>query len=77
MTGINRNTIMNLGIRVGQGCAKLLDAKMQLVVKRLLEAIFEQGLLSCSYGYQPGVGAPCSSGPVKTGTALTRPRIGV
>jgi transposase len=29
MTGINRNTIMNLGVRVGQGCAKVLDAKMR------------------------------------------------
>ena len=29
MTGINRNTIMNLGVRVGQGCAALLDAKMR------------------------------------------------
>jgi IS1 family transposase len=29
MTGINRNTIMNLGVRVGQGCAKLLDQKMR------------------------------------------------
>jgi IS1 family transposase len=28
MTGINRNTIMNLGVRIGQGCARLLDAKM-------------------------------------------------
>jgi IS1 family transposase len=29
MTGINRNTIMNLGVRVGQGCAGLLDRKMR------------------------------------------------
>jgi IS1 family transposase len=29
MTGINRNTIMNLGVRVGQGCADLLDHKMR------------------------------------------------
>jgi IS1 family transposase len=29
ITGINRNTIMNLGVRVGQGCAKLMDAKMR------------------------------------------------
>lgn len=29
MTGINRNTIMNLDVRVGQGCAKLLDEKMR------------------------------------------------
>ena len=26
ITGINRNTIMNLGVRVGQGCAKVMDA---------------------------------------------------
>ena len=25
ITGINRNTIMNLGVRVGQGCAKILE----------------------------------------------------
>jgi IS1 family transposase len=29
ITGINRNTIMNLGVRIGQGCAKVLDAKMR------------------------------------------------
>ena len=29
MTGISRNTIMNLGVRVGQGCANLLDRKMR------------------------------------------------
>jgi len=29
MTGINRNTIMNLGVRVGEGCAALLDRKMR------------------------------------------------
>jgi IS1 family transposase len=29
MTGINRNTIMNLGVRVGKGCQTLLDRKMR------------------------------------------------
>jgi IS1 family transposase len=29
MTGINRNTIMNLGVRIGQGCAALLNDKMR------------------------------------------------
>ena len=29
MTGINRNTIMNLGVRIGQGCQRLLDTKMR------------------------------------------------
>lgn len=29
MTGIHRDTIMRLGVRIGQGCAKLLDIKMR------------------------------------------------
>ena len=28
MTGVHRDTIMRLGVKVGQGCAKFLDAKM-------------------------------------------------
>lgn len=37
MTGINRNTIMNLGVRVGQGCTALLDAKMRDLPCRYLQ----------------------------------------
>ena len=29
MTGIHRDTIMRLGVRIGQGCTELLDAKMR------------------------------------------------
>jgi IS1 family transposase len=29
MTGVHRDTIMRLGVRVGQGCAALLDSKMR------------------------------------------------
>ena len=29
MTGVHRDTIMRLGVRVGQGCASLLDTKMR------------------------------------------------
>ena len=29
ITGVNRNTIMNLGVRVGKGCQTLLDRKMR------------------------------------------------
>lgn len=29
MTGVHRTTVMNLGMRVGQGCARLLDEKMR------------------------------------------------
>jgi hypothetical protein len=36
MTGIHRDTIMRLGVRIGQGCARLLDNKMRnLDCKRL------------------------------------------
>jgi len=37
MTGIHRNTIMRLGMRIGQGCAKLLDSKMQNLSCQLLQ----------------------------------------
>src|SRR5713226_4389542 len=33
------------------------DKLLQLAVKRLLEAIYEQDFLACSYGYRPRVGA--------------------
>lgn len=29
MTGIHRDTIMRLGVRIGEGCTALLDAKMR------------------------------------------------
>jgi len=32
------------------------DKLLQMAVKRILEAIFEQDFLRCSYGYRPGVG---------------------
>lgn len=37
ITGVNRNTIMNLGVRVGQGCAKIMDAKMRDLTCRYLQ----------------------------------------
>ena len=36
MTGIHRDTIMRLGVRIGQGCSRLMDQKMRgLDCKRL------------------------------------------
>ncbi len=29
MTGVHRDTIMRLGVKVGQGCTALMDAKMR------------------------------------------------
>ena len=37
MTGVNRNTIMNLGVRVGTGCAAILDSKMRNLSCRHLQ----------------------------------------
>lgn len=37
MTGVNRETIMYLGVRVGQGCQALLDRKMRDLSIRHLE----------------------------------------
>ena len=37
ITGVHRNTIMRLGIRVGQGCAKILDSKMRNLQCKNLE----------------------------------------
>ena len=37
ITGVHRDTVMRLGVRVGQGCASLLDAKMRNLPCRYLE----------------------------------------
>jgi IS1 family transposase len=37
ITGISRNTIMRLGVRVGQGCTRLLDAKMRNLTCHFLQ----------------------------------------
>ena len=33
MTGVHRDTVMRLGVRVGEGCAKVMDAKMRTQFK--------------------------------------------
>jgi len=47
------------------GIPAIEDKLLQLAVKRLLEAIYEQDFLSGSYGYRPRVGAPGSSDQLK------------
>ncbi len=37
ITGVHRDTVMRLGVRVGQGCAALMDAKMRALSCRYLE----------------------------------------
>src|SRR5580765_6968199 len=37
ITGIHRDTIMRLGVRVGEGCAKLHDEKMRGLKCKLIE----------------------------------------
>jgi len=38
------------------GIPAVQDKLLQLVVKRILEAIYEQDFLRCSYGYRPSIG---------------------
>ncbi|HEY6120034.1 MAG TPA: group II intron reverse transcriptase/maturase [Pyrinomonadaceae bacterium] len=45
------------GKRRPLGIPALEDKLLQLAVKRLLEAIYEQDFRTCSYGYRPQVGA--------------------
>lgn len=37
MTGVHRDTVMHLGVRVGQACAKMMDAKMHNLPCRRIE----------------------------------------
>jgi RNA-directed DNA polymerase len=46
----------NRGVRP-LGIPATKDKLLQLAVKRLLEAIYEQDFMACSYGYRPLVGA--------------------
>jgi group II intron reverse transcriptase/maturase len=39
------------------GIPALADKVLQIGVSKILEAIYEQDFLGCSYGYRPGVGA--------------------
>ena len=39
------------------GIPAIADKLLQMAVAKLLEAIYEQDFLSCSYGYRPGTGA--------------------
>ncbi len=39
------------------GIPAIADKVLQIGVSKILEAIYEQDFLGCSYGYRPGVGA--------------------
>ena len=50
MTGINRNTIMSLGVRVGKGCQQLLDEKMRDIIGTLKPFLFTKHLKAKLFG---------------------------
>src|SRR5258708_5104357 len=37
VTGVNRNTIMNLGLRVGKACKQIMDQKMRGIAAKHIE----------------------------------------
>ena len=51
MTGIHRDTIMRLGVRIGQGCARLLDRKMRDLECKRIEIDEIWGLIGKKKGH--------------------------
>jgi len=37
MTGIHRDTVMRLGVRIGEGCRRIMDEKMRNLSCRLIQ----------------------------------------
>ena len=37
MTGVHRDTIMRLGVRMGEGCQKIMDEKLRGLHSKLIE----------------------------------------
>jgi hypothetical protein len=42
ITGVHRDTIMRLGVRVGQGCANLLDSKIRSLACQLVPILLAE-----------------------------------
>jgi len=59
------------------GIPAVADKLLQIGVSKILEEIYEQDFLACSYGYRPGIGLldavkDCAFHPSKCGAARGR-----
>ena len=50
ITGVNRNTIMNLGVRVGQECIRIQNAKMRNIQSREIQVDEVWGVVGARRG---------------------------
>jgi IS1 family transposase len=69
-TGINRNTIMNLGVRVGNACAEILDKKMRGLSCRHIEVDEIWGFIAKKRKNATAQDRFCGRGDVWTFVAL-------
>jgi hypothetical protein len=69
ITGVNRNTIMNLGARVGQECIRLQNAKMMNIQSREIQVDEIWGFVGAKRGNARRTG---NHGDVWTFIALDR-----
>jgi hypothetical protein len=77
MTGVHRDTIMQLGVRVGQGCAGLLDRKMRNLSCQQLQFDEIWGFIGNKAAAKACDGAPYCSGHIRSSRCASSNRSGV
>jgi hypothetical protein len=77
MTGVHRDTIMRLGVRVGQGCAALLDRKMRNLSCQQLQFDEIWGFIGNKAAAKACDGAPYYSGHIRSSRCASSNRSGV
>src|SRR3954468_5992090 len=70
MTGIHRDTIMRLGVRMGEGCKAIMDEKLRNLDSRLIEVDEVWGFIGMKQRTARGKKAGRGMGDVWTWVAL-------
>ena len=70
MTGVHRDTIMRLGVRMGEGCAKIMDEKFRALDCRVVELDETWGFVGMKQRTANLLGAGDDMGDVWTWVAL-------
>lgn len=70
MTGIHRDTIMRLGVRMGEGCRKIMDEKLRNLACRVIEVDEVWGFIGMKAKTAKKAGAGDGQGDVWTWIAL-------
>ncbi|MDB6095413.1 MAG: transposase [Verrucomicrobia bacterium] len=70
MTGIHRDTVMRLGVRMGEGCKKIMDEKLRNLNSRLIEVDEVWGFVGMKKKTAKALGASEDMGDVWTWIAI-------